>query len=240
MLVALESGKECRLLTAEHLYYAYPEAGQMHTILQDVQLQVRTGEQVALVGSSGSGKSTLLNLLGGIDKPSQGDIIIQQQTITRLQEPELTLFRRQHIGFIYQQFNLIPTLTVAENILLPLALLGVSKAQQHERLHYWLEAVQLPTRAQAFPDQLSGGEQQRVAIARALIHRPALVLADEPTGNLDAKIGAVVLDLLFSLAAEFQQTLVVVTHSKVVAERTQRVLLLREGQLQPADATVAW
>lgn len=228
------------MLSANHLHYAYPEAGQQHTVLQDVSLAIASGEHVALVGSSGSGKSTLLNLLGGIDTPASGTIHIAGRDLTQLREPHLTLFRRQHIGFIYQQFNLIPTLTVAENILLPLELLGVGRQEQQQRLQQWLEAVQLPTRCGAFPDQLSGGEQQRVAIARALIHHPALVLADEPTGNLDAKTGALVLDLLFTLAEQAQQTLLVVTHSKAVAERAGRILLLRDGQLHTGEQALAW
>lgn len=228
------------MLSAHHLHYAYPEAGQLHTVLNDVSLDLARGERVALVGSSGSGKSTLLNLLGGIDRPSQGQIFIANQELTALTEPALTLFRRQQIGFIYQQFNLIPTLTVAENILLPLSLLGVDLNEQKQRLEQWLSAIQLPKRAEAFPDQLSGGEQQRVAIARALIHRPALVLADEPTGNLDAKTGQLILDLLFNLAAEAEQTLLVVTHSKAVAERAERILLMRDGRLQATDAVLTW
>ena len=228
------------MLTANHLQYAYAEAGHMQVVLQDINLQVTQGERVALVGSSGSGKSTLLNLLGGIDKPSAGDIHLAGQTFSQLTEPALTLFRRQHIGFIYQQFNLIPTLTVAENILLPLELLGLDPDTQQQRLNDWLSAIQLPKRAQAFPDQLSGGEQQRVAIARALIHQPALVLTDEPTGNLDAKTGALVLDLLFELSRAQQQSLLVVTHSQVVAERADRVLLLQNGCLQPVTQSLAW
>ena len=228
------------MLTANHLQYAYAEAGHMQVVLQDINLQVTQGERVALVGSSGSGKSTLLNLLGGIDKPSAGDIHLAGQTFSQLTEPALTLFRRQHIGFIYQQFNLIPTLTVAENILLPLELLGLDPDTQQQRLNDWLNAIQLPKRAQAFPDQLSGGEQQRVAIARALIHQPALVLADEPTGNLDAKTGALVLDLLFELSRAQQQSLLVVTHSQVVAECADRVLLLQDGCLQPVTQSLAW
>jgi putative ABC transport system ATP-binding protein len=228
------------LLQATHLHYAYPEAGREHTVLRDVSLSLQTGEHVALVGSSGSGKSTLLNLLGGIDTPAQGDIYLAGKHLSHLREPELTLFRRQHIGFIYQQFNLIPTLTVAENILLPLELLGIAPGEQQQGLQYWLEAVQLSARGKAFPDQLSGGEQQRVAIARALIHRPALVLADEPTGNLDAKTGALVLDLLFSLADTARQTLLVVTHSRPVAERAGRQVVLVDGCLQTGNAALAW
>lgn len=228
------------MLSAHHLHYAYPEAGQLHSVLNDVSLELAVGEQVALVGSSGSGKSTLLNLLGGIDKPVSGQIFLKGKEFTALREPALTLFRREHIGFIYQQFNLITTLTMAENILLPLSLLGLAAKEQQERLAYWLAAIQLPKRASAFPDQLSGGEQQRVAIARALIHQPALVLADEPTGNLDAKTGQLILDLLFNLAQQTQQTLLVVTHSKTVAERAERVLVLQDGVLQTQQTALAW
>lgn len=219
------------MLTATHLHYAYPEAGRSHTVLDDVSLQLAKGEHVALVGSSGSGKSTLLNILGGIDRPSAGHIQIAAEAISDLAEPALTLFRRQHIGFIYQQFNLIPTLTVAENIGLPLALLQYPAAEQQQRLHHWLQAIGLPERGAAFPDQLSGGEQQRVAVARALIHQPALVLADEPTGNLDEETGERVLDLLFDLAQDVQQTLLVVTHSEAVAARASRIVRLQAGQL---------
>ncbi|MEZ5454424.1 MAG: ABC transporter ATP-binding protein [Thiothrix sp.] len=228
------------MLQAEHLHYSYPEAGRRHPVLQDVSLGLQAGERVALVGSSGSGKSTLLNLLGGIDRPDSGEIRIAGRNLAQWQEPQLTLFRRQHIGFIYQQFNLIPTLTVAENILLPLELLGIGRQEQQQRLQHWLAAVQLPARGSAFPDQLSGGEQQRVAIARALIHQPALVLADEPTGNLDAQTGARVLDLLFGLAEQAQQTLLVVTHSRKVAERAGRIVLLHNGSLQVGDQALAW
>lgn len=228
------------LLKANHLRYAYPEAGREHTVLQDVSLELHAGEHAALVGSSGSGKSTLLNLLGGIDTPASGEIFIADHNLTQLKEPALTLFRRQHIGFIYQQFNLIPTLTVAENIRLPLELLSIDQQEQQQRLQYWLEAVQLPARGKTFPDQLSGGEQQRVAIARALIHRPALVLADEPTGNLDARTGARVLELLFELAEQANQTLLVVTHSRAVAERAGRIILLHNGSLQAGDEALAW
>lgn len=228
------------LLRADHLHYAYEEAGQLHDVLRDVSLSLQAGERVALLGSSGSGKSTLLNLLGGIDTPNHGAILITDKTITRLKEPELTLFRRRNIGFIYQQFNLIPTLTTAENILLPLELLGLSTSEQQQRLVQWLAAIGLAERGQSFPDQLSGGEQQRVAIARALIHQPALVLADEPTGNLDAQTGQRVLNLLFDLAREYEQTLLVVTHSKAVADKADRILILEQGMLHEGEQKIAW
>lgn len=228
------------LLRADHLHYAYEEAGHLHDVLRDVTLSLQASERVALLGSSGSGKSTLLNLLGGIDAPSHGSIQIADKVITRLKEPDLTLFRRQHIGFIYQQFNLIPTLTTAENILLPLELLGLSMYEQQQRLTHWLAAIGLSDRGESFPDQLSGGEQQRISIARALIHQPALVLADEPTGNLDAQNGQVVLNLMFELARQHDQALLIVTHSKTVAERADRILILEQGMLHEGEREIAW
>lgn len=228
------------LIQAQHLHYEYEEAGSQHTVLDNVAFTIQQGERVALLGSSGSGKSTLLNLIGGIDAPSRGSIQIADQVITRLQEPALTRFRCQHIGFIYQQFNLIPTLTTAENILLPLELLHYSPAEKTERLAHWLQTIGLPDRGQSFPDQLSGGEQQRVAIARALIHQPTLVLADEPTGNLDARTGRRILDLLFELAQQHQQTLLIVTHSKTVADRADRLLVLEQGSIHSGEQDVTW
>ncbi len=228
------------LLRAEHLHYAYEEAGHLHDVLVNVSLTVKQGERVALLGSSGSGKSTLLNLIGGIDEPSHGSITINDQVITQLAEPALTLFRRQNIGFIYQQFNLIPTLTTAENILLPLELIGVSSAEKQQRLLYWLNAIGLAERGGAFPDHLSGGEQQRVSIARALIHQPSLVLADEPTGNLDAQNGQQILNLLFDLANQHKQSLLIVTHSKAVADRADITLILEQGVLHEGGRDITW
>jgi putative ABC transport system ATP-binding protein len=216
---------------ARALGYAYAEAGGEHTVLQGIALSLAPGERVALLGSSGSGKSTLLNLLAGIDRPAAGQVLIDGQRLDSLQEPALTRFRRQHIGFVYQRFHLISTLTAAENILLPLDLLGVPRAQQAERLQHWLKAVGLDGRGDTFPDLLSGGEQQRVAIARALIHEPALVLADEPTGSLDERTGEQILELLLANTGSGGQSLLLVTHSEAVAARADRVLVLSEGQL---------
>jgi putative ABC transport system ATP-binding protein len=228
------------LLAAHDLHYAYAEAGRPHAVLQGATLALNSGERVALLGSSGSGKSTLLNLLGGIDTPAQGDIHIAGQTITGLREPVLTLFRRRHIGIVYQQFNLIPTLTLAENMLLPLELLGIDTHERRARLTQWLDTIGLGHRGSAYPDQLSGGEQQRGAIARALIHEPALVLADEPTGNLDAQTGQRILDLLFTTAQTHRQTLLVVTHSRAVAQRADRILVLERGRLRDSDGAGVW
>ncbi len=217
------------------LSYHYTEAGQRHTVLDAIDLTINKGEIVALLGASGSGKSTLLNLLGGIDQAPSGFVHIDGQAFSALQEPDLTHFRRTHIGFIYQLFNLIPTLSVAENIALPLELSAVPSSARQQQVHIWLKRVGLAGREQAFPDQLSGGEQQRVAIARALIHQPQLVLADEPTGNLDAISGHKVLELLTTLSREQGQTLVIVTHSQTVANAADRILVMKAGKLERGE-----
>ncbi len=219
---------------------SYAEGHQLRTVLADIGFEVARGECIALVGQSGSGKSTLLNLLAGIDKPDTGDVEIMGRSVAAMAEPELTLLRRAHIGFIYQFFNLIPTLTVAENVGLPLELNGTPARTRHSLISDWLAKVGLDGREGAFPDELSGGEQQRVAIARALIHDPALVLADEPTGNLDARTGQVVLDLLAHLFRDEGRTLILVTHSRKVSEITDRVLALDNGRLTTDTEAVSW
>jgi putative ABC transport system ATP-binding protein len=203
-------------------------------------MQILSGECVALLGRSGSGKSTLLNLIAGIDRPDSGDVLIGDERITRLQEPDLTLFRRRRIGFVYQFFNLIPTLTTAENIALPLELNQVPRSEIRRQVEQMLEAVNLVERANAYPDQLSGGEQQRVSIARALVHRPALVLADEPTGNLDQRAGEQALDLMIALVREEHSSLLLVTHSLAVARRADRILTLQDGRLSEHGLESAW
>jgi putative ABC transport system ATP-binding protein len=195
---------------------------------------------VALLGRSGSGKSTLLNLLGGIDRPDRGRVVLRGEPISDYDERRRTLFRRRHVGYIYQAFNLIPTLTAQENVALPLELNGADPAAAAAGAAALLQQVGLGERSHAFPDQLSGGEQQRVAIARALVHRPALVLADEPTGNLDARSGRQVLDLLEQLFSEHGHGLLIVTHSLAVAERADRVLTLSEGRLSTSLEQLAW
>ena len=226
------------LLRVKGLGRDFREGERQRSVLRGVDLQVARGEIVALLGRSGSGKSTLLNLLSGIDDPDHGEIHMDGVVLSALSEPERTLFRRHHIGFVYQFFNLIPTLTVAENVRLPLELVG--RRRDTVAAARMLEEVGLQERADTFPDRLSGGEQQRVAIARALVHRPALVLADEPTGNLDAENGRRVLELLQRLVRARTQTLVLVTHSQEVAAIADRALWLRDGRLEPAAATPEW
>ncbi len=199
--------------------------------LSGVNFQAERGEFVAIMGASGSGKSTLLHLLGGMDRPTAGEIILEGQTLSRLSERELTLIRRRKIGFIFQFFNLIPTLTTEENILLPLLIDGKRKKQVLPKLDEILQVVGLENRRAHRPDQLSGGEQQRVAIARALIAEPSIILGDEPTGNLDSAMGLEIIQLLRQLATTFQQSIVVVTHDPRVAEHTDRVVHLSDGKV---------
>ncbi len=209
---------------------SYHEGDAEHIVLHGIDLDIRRGEFVALLGPSGSGKSTLLNVIGGIDAPTTGTVAIDDIDITALSERDRTLFRRSHIGFVFQFFNLLPTLTVEENILLPLELNGM-KTGASARAHELLDAVGLGARADSYPDRLSGGEQQRIAIARALAHDPPLLLADEPTGNLDSETGAHVLKLLQDLTRATQKTVLIVTHSAEVIRVSDRVLRLRDGSI---------
>jgi putative ABC transport system ATP-binding protein len=208
------------------------EGGQPREILRGVDLELEPGEAVALVGPSGSGKSTLLNLLGGLDLPDAGEVWLEGVRLDRLDEQRRTILRRRRIGFVFQSFQLLPTLDVRENLLLPLAFDGRADRAARERADRLLDAVGLGDRARAFPDRLSGGEQQRVAVARALLPEPALILADEPTGNLDRDNGERVLELLLSLVRERGATLLLVTHAEAAARRADRVLELEDGRLR--------
>ena len=228
------------LVEAREVVRVYGEGGVERPVLRNVDLRIEEGECIALLGRSGSGKSTLLNLLAGIDTPDEGEILIREQCINRLPDRERTLFRRRHIGFVYQLFNLISTLTVEENIGLPLELNGMGETQISEKVAQLLGEIGLADRSGAFPDRLSGGEQQRVAVARALIHEPALILADEPTGNLDAETGRMVLDLLTDLSRRYGRTLIIVTHSLAVARAADRVVTLKDGVLILSQGDFAW
>ncbi|HEY7924162.1 MAG: ABC transporter ATP-binding protein [Burkholderiales bacterium] len=206
----------------------YSEGRELRHVLKEASLEVGEGEFVAIRGRSGSGKSTVLNLVAGIDQPSSGEIYFAGKALSRLGAHERTLLRRDHIGFVFQFFNLIPTLRVLENVLLPAELSGRDEARRAAEL---LERVGLSDRASSFPDRLSGGEQQRVAIARALVCDPRLVLADEPTGNLDDATGATVMGLLDALTRRAGKTLLLATHSREVAALADRVLTIEGGRL---------
>lgn len=214
------------------LHKTYHEGDRSLRVLEGVSLDIDAGEFIAVLGASGSGKSTLLNLLSGIDRPDSGQIRIDGSDITPFNDRQLTLFRRDHIGIVFQFFNLIPTLTVRENITLPQELGGGNRRQAETRADDLLEQVGLGDRAETFPDKLSGGEQQRVAIARALLHEPKIVLADEPTGNLDDDTGRAVIRLLLRLTREAGKTLVMATHSIEIARQADRVCRIHDGHLK--------
>lgn len=210
---------------------SYREGTKEHAVLNRVTADFAHAETVALRGRSGSGKSTLLNLLSGIDAPDEGEVSIAGASITAMSERERTLFRRRNIGFVYQAFNLVPTLTAADNVRLVLELNSVPERQATERVIELLDAVGLGDRQDSYPDILSGGEQQRVAIARALAHKPSLVLADEPTGNLDTHTGEEIMTLFDQLRRD-GQTIVLVTHERDIAEHAHRQIILRDGLIE--------
>jgi putative ABC transport system ATP-binding protein len=218
-------------LRLQGLYKGFQEGRKIRVVLEHADAEFGRGEFVAILGKSGTGKSTLLNLISGIDRVDRGTISIDGQVLTALDEHKRTLFRRHHIGFVFQFYNLIPTLTVWENVVLPLELSGVANGELRVRAEALLEAVDLLDRRDTFPDRLSGGEQQRVAIARALVHDPLLVLADEPTGNLDEETGRHVMGLLDRLTRRAGKNLILVTHSAEAAAYADRVLTLRDGKL---------
>ena len=224
----------------ENLNRIYDDAESKHIVLQDVSINIAQGESVALLGRSGSGKSTLLNLISGIDMPDAGAVKVDGLDLTALNEHKRTLFRREHIGFIYQFFNLVPSLTAQENIEFTLELNGVEQSEILSRVTALMEELEIADKAERYPAQLSGGEQQRVAIARALIHQPKIVLADEPTGNLDARTGQSILQIMHRLLKEHNSTLLLVTHSLEVANSADRVITLEDGYLQERDSGFTW
>ena len=222
------------LLQVTGLSRYFTAGSHRQAVFDDLNLVARRGQVVALLGASGSGKTTLLNLISGIDTPDSGSVHIDGIDVHAVGEPGRTLLRRRDIGFVFQFFNLIPTLTVGENIALPLELIGSDARQVQLRVQQLLGQVGLPDVANRFPETLSGGEQQRIAVARALAHRPKLLLADEPTGNLDEETGRQVFGLLRDMARQHHTTLLVVTHSQQVAAAADRVLTLRQGGIHTA------
>jgi putative ABC transport system ATP-binding protein len=217
----------------------FKEGDLEHQVLRDVHAGFRAGEFVVLLGRSGSGKSTLLNLIAGLEEPSAGSVWVGTTEVSALSEHDRTLFRRHRLGFIFQSFNLIPTLNVEENLLLPLELGGLASAEAKRSAHELLRRVGLADRRATFPDVLSGGEQQRLAVARALVHDPPLLLADEPTGNLDLDTGRDVLELLEALVRERGKTLIMVTHSREVMGHADRAFWLKGGQLEETSREFA-
>ena len=210
--------------------YAASETSAPTHVLDDITLTIDSGDFAVLMGASGSGKSTLLNLIGAVDRPTRGKVFLGDIETSSLTEAQLTELRRRSIGFVFQFFNLIPTLSVAENVAFPLSLAGVKTREADQRAAAALDEVALSARARHYPNELSGGEMQRVAIARAVIHRPSLLLADEPTGNLDSKNGMMILELLRSLHEKFRPTIVMATHSERAASYGDYVVHIADGR----------
>lgn len=225
------------MVALRHVSKVYHRGATPVQALQDVDLSVRPGEMVAILGSSGCGKSTLLNLLGGLDRATSGEIWLDGQSTSLWTTGDWTRARRELIGIVFQAFHLLPGLTAAENIALPLILRGESRPEIATRLATHLEWVGLPARGDHRPSELSGGEQQRVAIARALIHRPKLILADEPTGNLDSQTAADIIALLRTLPQRAGCTIMLATHSQAAADQADRICLMRDGRLLEPKVT---
>jgi putative ABC transport system ATP-binding protein len=219
------------IVEARRLRKSYHRGPVVLPVLRDVDFAVRQGESVAIMGPSGCGKTTLLNCLAGIDTIDAGDVLIQGASLRAMNDDARTLFRARHMGFVFQAYNLLPVLSALENVELPLLLLDVEPRAARKRSLELLAAVGLASHAAHRPSQLSGGQQQRVALARALVGEPAIVWADEPTGNLDSQVGGEILELLFRLNRELQQTLVIVTHAPEVARRADRRVLMCDGRI---------
>ena len=226
----MENGSRIAVKT-EGLAKVYGEGSTAVRALEDISLEFPDGEFAAIMGPSGSGKSTLLHILGALDRPSSGEVIVGGVELSALSDRKLTLLRRERMGFVFQFFNLIPTLSAEENVLLPALISGEKPAKYADRLDELLDLVGLSGRREHRPDELSGGEQQRVAIARALVRNPDIILADEPTGNLDSKTGTGVLELMRESAARYEQTIIMVTHDPRAAASADRVVFLGDGQV---------
>ena len=217
------------ILVAEHLKKYYGEGETLVKALDDVSLKVERGEFLSIIGTSGSGKSTLLHMLGGLDNPTEGKVIIDDKDISGLKGDELCIFRRRKIGFIFQSFNLVPSISVYDNIVLPLQLDG--KKVDKEYIQNVIETLGIEKKLNVLPSKLSGGQQQRVAIARALASKPAIILADEPTGNLDTKTSQDVLGLLKTTGNKFNQTIVMITHNDEIAQMADRTIRIEDGHI---------
>lgn len=218
-----------RILETRDLMKIYGSGDTMVHALNGINLSIENGEFVAIVGTSGSGKSTLLHMLGGLDRPTSGEVIVGGKEIFHLKDEELTIFRRRKIGFVFQNYNLVPSLNVYENIILPIGLDGNTPDQDY--VNQIITTLGIESKLYSMPNNLSGGQQQRVAIARALASKPAIILADEPTGNLDSKTSQDVLSLLKVTSNKFKQTIVMITHSEEIAQLADRIIRIEDGQI---------
>ena len=218
-----------QILTSQNLCKYYGSGENMVKALDNVSVSIDDGEFVSIIGTSGSGKSTLLNMLGGLDRPTSGEVYVKNKKLSDMNDEELTMFRRRNIGFIFQNYNLVPVLNVYENIVLPIELDGTKVDKNY--IQTIIKTLGLNEKVNAMPNQLSGGQQQRVAIARALAAKPAIILADEPTGNVDSKTGMDVISLLKVTSREFQQTIVMITHNEEIAIMANRMIRIEDGKV---------
>ena len=223
------------MLRVEHLSHSFLSGGETTQVLQNIHFRVQKGEMLALLGSSGSGKSTLLNLMAGLMKPTEGNIYIAGESIVKMNESQLAEFRRTHIGFIFQAYELIANLTVRENVELPLIFQSIRPSVRKQKALSLLEQVGIPEKSELFPSQLSGGQQQRVSIARSLVTEPSVIFADEPTGNFDTKTEDEIITILKRLNNTLSTTFIIVTHEHEEARHTKRILTLRDGRLQDTE-----
>ncbi len=219
------------LIRIEHLRKVYVIGTEKVVALEDINLTIHRGEVCCVLGTSGSGKSTLLNMLAGLEKPTRGDIYIGKHNIAKMNEKTLTRFRQKHVGFVFQSYNLMPALTAIENVAMPLVFRGVGKKEREKAAKRMLKNVGLSDRAHHRPTQMSGGQQQRVGIARAFVSKPAILFADEPTGNLDSKTTLEVMQLMTGMARENNQTLIIVTHDRDIAQYADRIIHIIDGQI---------
>lgn len=222
------------ILTSTNLCKRYGDGENEVKVLDNVSIDIKNGEFVAIIGTSGSGKSTLLNMLGGLDRPTSGSVSVSGKKIFDMNDEELTVFRRRNIGFVFQNYNLVPVLNVYENIILPIELDGAEVDKSYVKLI--IELLGLESKLKSMPNQLSGGQQQRVAIARALSSNPDIILADEPTGNLDSKTGMDVFSLLKVTSREFNQTIVMITHNEEIALMADRMIRIEDGRVVSGNA----
>ncbi|MFQ6015381.1 MAG: ABC transporter ATP-binding protein [Anaerolineae bacterium] len=220
------------IVETRNLTKIYKMGSSLVHALRGVDLTIEAGEFLSIMGRSGSGKSTLLNMIGCLDRPTEGTVVIDGVEVTKLPKRKLPLIRRQKVGFVFQQFNLLPTLTALENVMLPLRYAGISGRQQKKKAQEALERVGLGDRLSHRPTELSGGEQQRVAIARAIVNQPAIILADEPTGEVDTHTAAAIIELMHQFNQTLGQTFIIVTHDPLVAERTERIIHLQDGAIE--------
>ena len=219
------------LIEVKHVRKEYPMGDEVVVALKRIDLSIQKGEICCIFGTSGSGKSTLLNQLAGMEKPTRGEVLIGGVPITRLSENELATFRQEHIGFVFQAYNLLPNLTATENVALPLMFRGVPKEVRDKAARAMLKRVGLPNRLDHFPSQMSGGQQQRVGIARAFIARPEVVFADEPTGNLDSRTTVEVMEMICGFARKYHQTIILVSHDPEMASYADRIVTLKDGEI---------